>query len=160
MKYSLGFKESAVRKVLESDGKSIHSIAIESGVSDQTLRNWLNKAKEGTLDSQNTVSSAGRSPREKLNLVIESGSINDDDLGKWLREKGLHTEHITQYKQELRDMVEDKGHSEKQEMKELQKENKRLQKELNKKEKALAEMAALYTLKKKAEALWGDEEDD
>ncbi len=120
----------------------------------------MNKAKEGTLDSLNTVSSAGRSPREKLNLVIESGSVKNEDQGKWLREKGLHTEHITQYKQELRDMVEDKGHKEKQKIKNLQKENKRLQKELNKKEKALAEMAALYTLKKKAEALWGDEEDD
>ncbi len=160
MRYSLGFKESTVRKVLESDGKSAYVIAIESGVSDQTLRNWLNKAKEGTLDSLNTVSSADRSPREKLNLVIESGSVKNEDQGKWLREKGLHTEHITQYKQELRDMVEDKGHKEKQKIKNLQKENKRLQKELNKKEKALAEMAALYTLKKKAEALWGDEEDD
>ncbi len=39
-------------------------------------------------------------------------------------------------------------------------ENKRLKKELAKKEKALAEMAALYTLKKKAEELWGDSEDD
>ena len=160
MRYSLAFKESAVRKVLETDGRLIYSIAIESGVSDQTLRNWLNKAKEGTLDSQNTVSSAGRSPREKLNLVIESGSVKNEDQGKWLREKGLHTEHITQYRQELRDMVEDKGHTEKQKIKDLQKENKRLQKELNKKEKALAEMAALYTLKKKAEALWGDDEDD
>lgn len=160
MKYSIGFKESTVKKVLESDGKSIQQIAHESGVSDQTLRNWITKAKEGTLNKKNTVSSARRSPREKLSLVIEAGSIKNDDQGKWLRENGLHTEHITQYKQELRDMVEDKSHNEKQEMKKLMKENKRLQKELNKKDKALAEMAALYTLKKKAEALWGVEEDD
>ena len=44
--------------------------------------------------------------------------------------------------------------------KRLLKENKQLKKELAKKEKALAEMAALYTLKKKAEELWGEEEDD
>ncbi len=52
-------------------------------------------------------------------------------------------------------MVEDKGHKEKQKIKNLQKENKRLQKELNKKEKALAEMAALYTLKKKQKLFGG-----
>ena len=57
-------------------------------------------------------------------------------------------------------MVEDKNHAEKLEKKQLIQENKQLKKELRKKEKALAEMAALYTLKKKAEALWGDEEDD
>ncbi len=74
MRYSLGFKESTVRKVLESDGKSAHVIAIESGVSDQTLRNWLNKAKEGTLDNLNTVSSAGRAVSYKstiLNQILQ-----------------------------------------------------------------------------------------
>lgn len=158
MRYSIGFKESLVAKVLSSDDGSISKIAKEAGVSDQTLRNWLNKAKEGTLD--NTVSSANRSPREKLNLIIESKTISAEDEGKWLREKGLHSEHITLYEQELRDMIEDKKHSEKAEIKKLQKENKRLEKELRKKEKALAEMAALYTLKKKVDALWEDEEED
>jgi len=160
MRYSLGFKESQVKKVLPPSSRSIRAVATEAGISDQTLRNWLSKAKEGTLGNNETVGSAGRSPREKLNLVIEARAIPENNKGKWLREKGLHTEHITQYEQELRDMVENKNHDEKQEKKKLLQENKRLRKELAKKEKALAEMAALYTLKKKAEALWGDEEDD
>ena len=160
MRYSLGFKESQIKKVLPPLSRSIREVAQEAGVSDQTLRNWLSKAKEGTLGNRETVGSAGRSPREKLNLVIEARAIPKNNKGKWLREKGLHTEHITQYEQELRDMVENKNHDEKQEKKKLIQENKRLRKELAKKEKALAEMAALYTLKKKAEALWGDEEDD
>jgi hypothetical protein len=42
----------------------------------------------------------------------------------------------------------------------LQKRNKELEGELARKEKALAEMAALLTLKKKADVLWGDREDD
>ncbi len=160
MKYSLSFKKSMVKKVLPPERRAISAVATEAGISDQTLRNWLNKSKEGTLGTSETVGAASRSPREKLNLVIESRSIPQKDSGRWLREKGLHTEHITQYEQELRDMVEDKNHAEKQEKKQLIQENKQLKKELRKKEKALAEMAALYTLKKKAEALWGDEEDD
>jgi len=47
----------------------------------------------------------------------------------------------------------------KSEIKELKINYRKLQKELNKKDKALAEMAALITLKKKAEAIWGVEED-
>jgi len=35
-----------------------------------------------------------------------------------------------------------------------------LEKELNRKEKALAEVAALLVLRKKAQAIWGDKEED
>jgi transposase-like protein len=160
MRYSLGFKESQVKKVLPPANGAIKEIALEAGIPEQTLRNWMNKAKEGTLQKGNTVSGTGRSPREKLNLVIESRTMPEEDRGYWLREKGLHTEHITQYEQELRDMVENNNHNEKQKIKNLEKQNKYLQKELRKKEKALAEMAALYTLKKKAENLWGEDEED
>ena len=160
MRYSLGFRESQLKKVLPPVNRPIPEVAREAGISDQTLRNWLKKLKAGTLGTEETVGSAGRSHREKLNLVIEAKSISKNDQGKWLREKGLHTEHITQYEQELRDLIQDKDHTEKDEKKRLLKENKQLKKELAKKEKALAEMAALYTLKKKVEELWGEEEDD
>lgn len=160
MPYSAGFRESQLKKVLPPISRPIAEVAKEAGVSDQTLRNWLSKAKAGTLSKNETVGSAGRSSREKLNLVIEAGTIPQKEQGKWLREKGLHTQHITQYKQELRDLIQDKDKTEKEEKKKLKKENKRLKKELAKKEKALAEMAALYTLKKKAEELWGEDEDD
>jgi len=160
MRYSLAFKESQIKKVLPPSGRSIKKVAEEAGISEQTLRNWINKGKEGTLQNGNTVSGMGRSPREKLNLVIESRTVTEHKMGQWLREKGLHTEHITQYEQELRDMVENNNYKEKEKIKLLEKQNKELQKELRKKEKALAEMAALYTLKKKAADLWGGNEDD
>ncbi len=160
MPYSAGFRESQLKKVLPPISRPITEVAKEAGVSVQTLRNWLSKAKAGTLSKKETVGSARRSSNEKLNLVIEAGSISPKGQGKWLREKGLHTEHLTQYKQELRDLIQDKDKTEKEKNKKLSKEIKRLKKELDKKEKALAEMAALYTLKKKAEELWGDEEDD
>lgn len=160
MPYSAGFRESQVRKVLPPISRPISEVAGEAGVSGQTLRNWISKAKAGTLNKNETVGSAGRSSREKLSLVIEAKSIPPKDQGKWLREKGLHTEHIPQYEQELRDLIQDKDKTEKEKNKKLTQENRRLKKELAKKEKALAEMAALYTLKKKAEDLWGDDEDD
>jgi transposase-like protein len=160
MPYSAGFRESLLKKVLPPLSRPIAEVAKEAGVSEQTLRNWLNKVKAGILGKNETVGSAGRSSNEKLNLVIEAGSISQKEQGKWLREKGLHTEHLTQYKQELRDLIKDKDKLEKEKNKKLIKENKQLKRELIKKEKALAEMAALYTLKKKAEELWGDEEGD
>ena len=46
------------------------------------------------------------------------------------------------------------------EMKALQKENEQLKKDLRRKDKALAETSALLVLKKKANLIWGDLEDD
>jgi len=160
MRYSLAFKESLIKKVLPPENRSVHSVAREAGVAEQSLHNWLNKSKEGTLSKGDNVGGSNRPPREKLRLLIESRGIPKEDIGQWLRENGLHSEHLTQYEQELRDMVEDNNHKEKTENKKLREENKKLQRELRKKEKALAEMAALYTLKKKADALWGEDEDD
>ena len=160
MRYSLSFKEALVKKVLPPENAPISLVAGEAGVAEQTLRNWLNKAKEGTLKNETGVSGNRRSPREKLNLVIESRSLDEADQGRWLREKGLHSEHLNQFEQEIRDLVEDNKHTEKQEIKDLKKANRKLKKELERKEKALAEMAALYTLKKKAEEIWGENEDD
>lgn len=159
MRYSISYKESLIKKVLPPSNRSISSVCKEEGIADQTLRNWLNKSKEGTLKQEPSVYGNRRPPREKLNLIIESRSVDAADQGKWLREKGLHTEHLNQFEQEIRDLVEDNKHKEKQEIKDLQKENKNLKRELRKKEKALAEMAALYTLKKKAAEIWGEDED-
>jgi transposase-like protein len=160
MRYSLAFKESLIKKILPPENHSIRSVAKEAGVAEQSLHNWINKSKEGTLARGDNVGGASRPPREKLRLLIESREIPKENLGRWLRENGLHSEHLTQYEQELRAMAEKNNHDEKMEIRILKEENKKLKRELNKKEKALAEMAALYTLKKKAEALWGEDEED
>jgi len=148
MEYSLSCKKGMVKKLLDPENRTISSLAKEENLPEQTLGNWLNKAKEGTLEVNSQVGNTSRSPREKLSLVIESKTIPEDQYERWLREKGLHSQHITKYEQELRDMAEDKGAKQKKELKELKIENKHLKKDLQKKEKALAELAALYMLKK------------
>ncbi len=45
-------------------------------------------------------------------------------------------------------------------IKQEQKRVRQLSKELNRKEKALAEAAALLVLRKKAQAIWGDDADE
>ena len=47
-----------------------------------------------------------------------------------------------------------------QQLKDSEKERRKLQKELQRKEKALAETAALLVLSKKANAIWGDPKDE
>ena len=97
---------------------------------------------------------------EQYNLILESKLIGEDRIGEWLREKGLHSEHLNLWEQEIKDTLNNKDNKLKLENQKLKKEKKLLEKELHRKEKALAEMAALLTLKKKAEAIWGDREDE
>jgi transposase-like protein len=130
------------------------------GVTENSLYQWLKKAKDGTLEKDGDVSPGGRGAKEKLKLLLEGKVIPVEKQGEWLRKNGLHSEHLHQYEQEIRDIVEEKSDKQKEENRQLKNENKELKKELNRKEKALAEMAALLTLKKKANAIWGDGEED
>lgn len=93
-------------------------------------------------------------------MVVEAAGIDDEQLGEFLRERGLHTEHLTIWDQELRDMVDKKSEQQDKENKELKKKVRELEKELQRKEKALAEAAALLVLKKKLSALTKENEDD
>ena len=45
MNYSPELKESLLRRMLPPNNESISQIAKEEGISEQTLRNWRNKAR-------------------------------------------------------------------------------------------------------------------
>jgi transposase-like protein len=106
------------------------------------------------------TSPAQRSASEKMRLVLESKYQTEETMGQWLREHGLHSEHLPLWEQEMLDVVSDKMDTRKEQHAALVKENKRLNKELARKEKALAEIAALLVLKKKADEILGDDGED
>jgi transposase len=160
MKYSRRMKESALRKVLPPENRSISEVALEMGISDQTIYSWKRQAENGTLSLGGSESPRETVQLERYNLLLESKSIGEEDLGAWLREKGLHSEHLTLWQQEIQDTLSNKDTIIREENRRLKKEKKELERELRRKEKALAEMAALVTLKKKADAIWGDKEDE
>lgn len=161
MKYSIGFRNGVLKKVLPPESRPVKEIALDNGLSEQTIRNWMQQLKNGTLELMSRETSPGqRSASEKMRLLLESKQVSNDSMGQWLREHGLHSEHLPLWEQEMLDVVSDKADKRKEHNAELLKENKQLKKELARKEKALAEMAALLILKKKADEIWGDKGDD
>ena len=50
--YTIEFKELAVKRI--NDGQSVSLVSKELGLSDQTLRNWVKAAANGTLNSAGT----------------------------------------------------------------------------------------------------------
>lgn len=96
----------------------------------------------------------------KFAVVLETAAMNNSELGAYCREKGLYPEQISRWKQAC---IAGAGHeapqtqASRQELKQAQQTIKSLEKDLNRKDKALAESAALLVLQKKYRALWEDE---
>ena len=161
MGYSHAVRQSVLKKVLLPNGRSIGEVSRETGVNEQTIRNWIKRSKSSILTGE-TQDSCPRSltPKEKYQLVVEAAGINDENLGEFLRQRGLHSEHLTIWDQELRDMIDKNNNEEEKEIKALKKKLKELEKELLRKDKALAETTALLVLKKKLDILLKGNEDD
>ena len=79
--------------------------------------------------------------------------MEDADLGMWLRRKGLKEEHLRQWRELGIGARPQRANAEER------KRIKQLERELKRKEKALAETAALLVLQGKMEALWAEEDD-
>lgn len=92
---------------------------------------------------------------EKLEAVLEYEKLDEQKRGVYLREKGLHSVHIERWKQQVLEGLKS-SKSGKKDPRDIK--IKELEKELGRKEKALAEAAALLVLKKKAQDIWGDGE--
>lgn len=162
-KYSKEFKASIIAKLLPPNSVSVSDLAKETGVPRHTLYDWRDKYRnvQGGPASGQGGQVAKLSNEEKLAIVIETASLNEVELGEYCRRKGFYAEQITVWKNTFiqgTDQVLNKA--EREQMKQLAKANKDLQRELRRKEKALAEAAALLVLGKKAQALWGDPEDE
>lgn len=161
MEYSRSIKIGVLKRVLPPENKSIRGTSRKFGISEQTIRNWIKQKKDGIFDTvQGDKSLRYLSSKEKYQLLMESARLPEEKLGEFLRERGLHSEHLKLWDQELREMVTKKEDKKDKKLRELIKRNKELEKELARKEKALAETAALLVLKKKLEILLGEDGDD
>jgi transposase len=98
------------------------------------------------------------SPEEKLRVVVESRSLSDEELGSFLRKEGLHQAQLEEWSATAHSSLQVRKGPKKPSAE--SKRIRELERELRRKEKALAEAAALLILKKKAQAIWGDEDDD
>ncbi len=163
MKYSAGFRNAILRKVLPPNSQSVYAVAKEAGISAITIHSWLSKLKDGSLDLHyegGEPTPAQRSAGEKFKLLLESKSLDEDQLGEWIRQRGLHSEHLTLWERELEGIMTNKQQELQRENARLKKENQELKKQRERDKSAMAEALALLTLKKKVDALRGRDEEE
>lgn len=175
MPYSDMFKRKMIQRMTGTQALSASALSKKVDVSQATLSKWLRNAgiktpfafsnqPFDTLNERNTVPKKRPedwSPEEKLKAVLEAASLSEDKLGAFLRQKGLHETHLQQWRLKMLNGLSDKTKALKTKRKSPEvKQIKDLEKEIRRKDKALAETAALLVLKKKVQEIWGDEDEN
>ena len=164
MQYSYEFKARAVQKALDrGPDVSFNSVAQSFGIDHSTLRRWVARFQNQPYAEENM--SKEKTPRQwtpeqKLQAVIDCESMDQSQVSAYCREKGIFPHHVEQWKKEFTESSPKPAPQSKAKIKQLTEENKSLKKQLRRKEKALAEAAALLILKKKVDQLWETEEVD
>jgi len=163
MGYSPELKEAMLRRLLPPNNESVTKVSREEGIPQQTLTGWKNEAKANGTPAPTGDNADSWSTQDKFLIVVETASMNETELAEYARKKGLYVEQIKSWKDACMNAnggVAKEAAKLNRDLKDSQKEVKKLEKELQRKEKALAEAAALLVLSKKANAIWGDPEEE
>lgn len=136
----------------------------ETGISDVTLYNWRKQARvEGIAVPADGKNPEKWSSEDKFAIVLEVASLNEAELAEYCRQKGLYAEQIESWRKACLQANATSAAQARLQQKLTRKDRNKireLERELRRKEKALAETAALLVLQKKARAIWGESEDE
>jgi len=159
--YSNERKAAVLAKMLPPDNIPLGQLAKEEGISAATLAKWRADARaRGQFLPDAKAGPEGWTSEDKLAAVIETASLNEAELGEYCRRRGIYAEQLAVWREACARANDWERAASRQIARETKDANKRIQqleRELARKEKALAEAAALMILRKKAEAIWGPE---
>lgn len=157
--FSREFKDSIVSKILSRGERTIEEICEREGVGKSTAANWLrDRANVANMAKQKAAKKW--TPEAKLKAIFDTQSMNEEELGVYLRREGLHSNQLKEWREEVITglaPVANKSASKKDERDEK---IKSLERELRRKDKALAEASALLILQKKIDLIWGNKDED
>jgi len=156
--YTDAFRQQALQKVFARGSRSVKSIAEELNLNYWTLKNWMSAKKNSIKQKDPAVKRPSDwTPAERLNALLTTHSMDEQALSAYCRYNGVFTHHLKQWREDFESgAASSPAHV--TELRDLKSSHKNLKSELNRKEKALAEAAALLVLQKKFQALWEDKE--
>jgi len=162
MKYSPERREAILAKLEAPHNRTVNDVAAEEGLSAATLYNWRKQARRtGRLLPNASPTTEGWSSQQKFNAVLETAALTEEELAEYCRRRGLYPEQIRRWRascERANDQSDRAAERQSESTKAERKRIRELERELRRKEAALAETAALLVLRKKVQAIWGDEE--
>jgi transposase len=139
--FSPAFKAKMVQRLVGPNAMSAIQLAKETGVRQQTLSRWLLEARTLPDVPKKPSTRKTRSVEDKARIVSEAGHLEGDDVVAYLEREGVKLAELEQWRLAL----DEEGRAAKWSTDQIR----ALQRELARKEKALAEAAALLVLRKK-----------
>jgi predicted S18 family serine protease len=164
MAYSKELKQSIIVKMIPPNNQPLSQIQQETGIPEGTLKKWRADARnKGVAVPTGEQRSEQWSTRDKFLIVIETATLSEIELAEYCRKKGLYVEQVKSWQDNCMQanggVAQELASSQRRE-KEREKELKQVRKELQRKDAALAETAAILVLRKKAETIWGHQEEE
>ena len=153
-------KAKLIERMLPPHNISIPELHQKTGIPKDTLYGWRREAQRARgLPLAPALNGSRRwSAEQRFAMVVETAAMNEAQVGEYCRKRGLYPEQLQRWRQACErataaPVAQVSGPS-----RDAQADKRRireLERELNRKEKALAEAAALLVLQKKAQAIWG-----
>jgi len=160
--YTKEFKDSVLKRLEQNE--TVGSISEEFNISKSTIYQWVRTHNKNKKDySINLKSKNNWNSEDKFHIVLETSTLSENELGEYCRRKGIYVDEVKAWRDQCinaNEIIIEDSKLLKESLKEEKGKVKELEKELRFKEKALAETAALLVLRKKANAIWGDPEDE
>jgi transposase-like protein len=163
-RYSAERKEAILRKMMPPENRPVSELARENGITEQTLYTWRRQLKaQGVPVPGDGKNAEAWSSEDKFAVVLEAARLNEAELAEYCRRKGLYIEQIAAWREaclQANAHTAERTREQREQSKGDRQRIKQLERELQRKEKALAEAAAIIILRKKAQAIWGAQEED
>lgn len=157
-RHSQAFQEQSLRKVFDRGDRTIGQVAAELGMNTTTLKGWMKKSrKRSRVLGGSKRGVAGPPPAERLALLLASAQLSGEALQGFCREHGIFSHQLEAWKAEFGQPKPEADQPVRAERDALEQRCGQLERELQRKDKALAEAAALLVLSKKYQALLADE---
>lgn len=155
-RYGKAFKARAVARLLPPESATLESVSAEFGVRADTLERWRSEALAADCGERIWTRPA------RLEAVIHTAAMDDVARSTWCREKGIYPTELERWRTQAMEALGD-PESERVSPKEARQSKQRikaLERDLNRKDKALAETAALLMLSKKLSAILHESGED
>jgi transposase-like protein len=141
-----------IQRLIGKEAVSALQLSRETGLRQQTLSHWLREARSLPLVVSRKLKIREWPVERKARLVAEAAPLAGDRLQALLDKEGVALAEFERWRNALDDDAQDDMATARR--------IRQLERELARKERALAEAAALLVLKKRLSGLSGDEDDD
>jgi transposase-like protein len=155
-RYGQAFKDKAVARLLPPESASLADVAQEFGVSSSTLEKWRDAALSQPASARQWT------PAARFEALLATASLNEQERSAWCRVHGVYPQQLVEWRQSATEALgaPQTERSSPAQAKADRRRIKELERDLRRKDKALAETAALLVLSKKLEAIFPRDEDE